>query len=143
VSYGVYLSTKSHCANLVASSAIYTPSEPYLIKIFGISPTVASLGLALYVLGYGTGPLFFSPLSEIPVIGRNPPYMITFGIFVILCVPTALVNNIPGLLVLRFLQGFFGSPCLATGGASIGDLYSLIKLPYYLTGWAAFATAGK
>jgi DHA1 family multidrug resistance protein-like MFS transporter len=127
---------------LTLSSAIFTPSEPYLIKIFGISPSVASLGLALYVLGYGTGPLFFSPMSEIPIIGRNPPYMITFGIFVILCVPTALVNNIPGLLVLRFLQGFFGSPCLATGGATIGDLYSLLKLPYYLTGWAAFATAG-
>jgi DHA1 family multidrug resistance protein-like MFS transporter len=44
--------------------------------------------------------------------------------------------------VLRFLQGFFGSPCLATGGASIGDLYSLLKLPYFLTGWAAFATCG-
>lgn len=127
---------------MILSSAIYTPSEPYLIEIFGISPSVASLGLALYVLGYGTGPLFFSPMSEIPIIGRNPPYMVTFGIFVILCVPTALVNNIPGLLVLRFLQGFFGSPCLATGGATIGDLYSLLKLPYYLTGWAAFATAG-
>ena len=123
-------------------SAIYTPSEPYVIEIFGVSPTAASLGLALYVLGYGTGPLLFSPLSEIPIIGRNPPYMATFGIFVILCVPTALVNNFAGLLVLRFLQGFFGSPCLATGGASIGDLYSLIKLPYFLTGWAAFATAG-
>lgn len=48
--------------------------------------------------------------------------MITFGIFVILCVPTALVNNFAGLLVLRFLQGFFGSPCLATGGASLQDL---------------------
>jgi MFS transporter, DHA1 family, multidrug resistance protein len=81
-------------------------------------------------------------MSEIPIIGRNPPYMVTFGIFVILCVPTALVNDIPGLLVLRFLQGFFGSPCLATGGATIGDLYSLLKLPYYLTGWAAFATGG-
>jgi hypothetical protein len=69
--------------------------------------------------------------------------MATFGLFVILCVPTALVNNLPGLLVLRFLQGFFGSPCLATGGASIGDLYSLLKLPYFLTGWATFATCGS
>ncbi|KAL9107843.1 MAG: hypothetical protein Q9227_007358 [Pyrenula ochraceoflavens] len=124
------------------SSAIYTPSSPYVEEIFHVSPAAASLGLALYVLGYGTGPLLFSPLSEIPVIGRNPPYMATFGIFVILAVPTALVDNFAGLLVLRFLQGFFGSPCLATGGASIGDLYSLIKLPYFLTGWAAFATLG-
>jgi len=70
----------------------------------------------------GTGPLIFSPLSEIPVIGRNIPYLATFIIFVILCVPTALVDNFGGLLVLRFLQGFFGSPALATGGASMQDV---------------------
>jgi MFS transporter, DHA1 family, multidrug resistance protein len=109
-------------------SAIYTPSAPYLEKIYGVGLEVTSLGLSLYVLAYGLGPLLFSPLSEIPSIGRNPPYIFSFGIFVILCIPTALVDNIPGLLVLRFLQGFFGSPCLATGGASLQDIYSLIKL---------------
>jgi DHA1 family multidrug resistance protein-like MFS transporter len=123
-------------------SAIYTPSIPYVVEQMGVSDNVAALGLSMYVLGYGIGPLLFAPLSEIPIIGRNPPYMITLGIFVLLCIPTALVNSFPALVVLRFLQGFFGSPCLATGGASIGDLYSLIKLPYFLTGWAAFATAG-
>ena len=60
-------------------SAIITPAEPYLIAKFGVTPTVASLVLALYVLGYGIGPLIWSPLSEIPSIGRNPPYMATFG----------------------------------------------------------------
>lgn len=123
-------------------SAIFTPSEPYIVEKLGVSPNVASLGLSMYVLGYGLGPLLWSPLSEIPIIGRNPPYMITLGIFVILSIPTAAVNSFPALVVLRFLQGFFGSPCLATGGASIGDIYSLLKMPYFLTGWAAFATAG-
>ena len=123
-------------------SAIFTPSEPYIVEKMGVSPNVAALGLSMYVLGYGIGPLIFSPLSEIPLIGRNPPYMVTLGIFVIISIPTAVVNSFPALVVLRFLQGFFGSPCLATGGASIGDIYSLLKLPYFLTGWAAFATAG-
>jgi DHA1 family multidrug resistance protein-like MFS transporter len=123
-------------------SAIYTPSEPPIMEIFGVGQEVASLGLSLYVLAYGLGPLLFSPLSEIPSIGRNPPYMFSFGIFVILCVPTALVDNVAGLLVLRFLQGFFGSPCLATGGASLQDIYSLIKLPYILCIWALAATCG-
>ncbi|KAI1617991.1 major facilitator superfamily domain-containing protein [Exophiala viscosa] len=123
-------------------SAIFTPSEPYIMEKLGVSEQVASLGLSMYVLGYGLGPLLWSPLSEIPIIGRNPPYMITLGIFVILSIPTAAVNSFPALVVLRFLQGFFGSPCLATGGASIGDIYSLLKMPYFLTGWAAWATAG-
>lgn len=123
-------------------SAIYTPSAEGVMKEFHVSTEAASLGLSLYVLAYGIGPLIFSPLSEIPIIGRNPPYMITMGIFVILCVPTALVDNFAGLLVLRFLQGFFGSPCLATGGASLQDMYSLIKLPYVLCLWALAATGG-
>ncbi|KAJ9628578.1 hypothetical protein H2203_002479 [Taxawa tesnikishii (nom. ined.)] len=123
-------------------SAIVSASAEGIMERFHVGPTAASLTLSLYVLAYGIGPLVFSPLSEIPLIGRNPPYMITFAIFVILSVPTALVDNFAGLLVLRFLQGFFGSPCLATGGASLGDMYSLIKLPYVLTLWAFAACVG-
>jgi DHA1 family multidrug resistance protein-like MFS transporter len=123
-------------------SAIITPAQPYIEAQFDVSPQVASLGLSLYVLGYGIGALVFSPLSEIPAIGRNPPYIITFGIFIALSIGVAVVNHFPWLIVLRFLQGFFGSPCLATGGASLGDVYNLMQLPYALTGWAAFATAG-
>jgi MFS transporter, DHA1 family, multidrug resistance protein len=109
---------------------------------FGVSTEAASLGLSMYVLAYGIGPLLWAPLSEIPRIGRNPPYMLTFAIFVILLLPTALVDNFAGLIVLRFLQGFFGSPCLATGGASLGDMFSIIKLPYVLSLWALAATGG-
>lgn len=65
-----------------------------------------------------------SPLSEVPAIGRNLPYIITFGLFVILSVPLALIQNYAGMLVLRFLVGFMGSPCLATGGASMQDMVS-------------------
>lgn len=123
-------------------SAIYTPSIPGVMQRFGVGSGTASLGLSMYVLAYGIGPLLFSPLSEIPIIGRNPPYIISYAIFVILLVPTALVDNFAGLIVLRFLQGFFGSPALATGGASLGDVYSLIKLPYVLSLWAFAATCG-
>ena len=123
-------------------SAIYSPSIPGVMARFGVDIGAASLGLSMYVLAYGIGPLLFSPLSEIPVIGRNPPYIVSYAIFVILLVPTALVDNFAGLIVLRFLQGFFGSPCLATGGATLQDMYSLIKLPYVLSLWAFAATCG-
>lgn len=123
-------------------SAIYSPSIPGVMQKFGVSIGSASLGLSMYVLAYGIGPLLFSPLSEIPIVGRNPPYIISYAIFVILLVPTALVDNFAGLIVLRFLQGFFGSPCLATGGASLQDIYSIIKLPYVFSLWAFAATCG-
>ncbi|KAI5195377.1 MFS general substrate transporter [Aureobasidium subglaciale] len=125
-----------------SGSAIYTPSEGGVMIAFGVSAPVSSLGLALYVLGYGCGPLLFSPLSEVPRFGRNSTYVATYAIFVILCIPTALVNNIGGLLFLRFLQGFFGSPCLATGPATMQDIFSLIKFPYILAVWTSFSYCG-
>jgi hypothetical protein len=47
-------------------------------------------------------------LCRIPILGRTSIYIVTFFIFVILLIPTALVQNIGGLLVLRFLLGWFG-----------------------------------
>ena len=109
---------------------------------FGVSAQQAALPLSLYVLAYGIGPLLFAPLSEIPSIGRNPVYAVTFVLFVVLCLPTALVNSFGGLLVLRFLQGFFGSPCLANGGASMQDLYSELNIPFAMTVWVSAAYGG-
>ena len=109
---------------------------------FGVEPFKASLGLALYVLGYGIGPLLFSPLSEIPVIGRNIIYISTFGLFVVLSIPTAVVNKLGGLLFLRFLQGFFGSPCLATGAATLQDVYSMLYVPIAVALWVSAAFSG-
>ncbi|OTA69680.1 major facilitator superfamily transporter [Hypoxylon sp. EC38] len=124
------------------SSAIYTTSTEGVMEEFGVNATEASLGLALFVLGYGLGPLLFSPLSELPSIGRNPVYISTMFLFVIISIPTALVKNYPGLMVLRFLQGFFGSPCLANGAASLGDMYSEMSLPYALIAWVSAAYCG-
>jgi len=62
--------------------------------------------------------------TAVPQLGRNIPYITTFAVFIILALPTALVDNLGGLLVLRFFLGFFGSPCLANGGATIGVRYS-------------------
>lgn len=120
-----------------ASSSIYISSQLLIMDRFGVQEFKASLGLALYVLGYGLGPLLFSPLSEVPAFGRNVPYITTFAMFTILALPTALVDNLGGLLVLRFLLGFFGSPCLASGGASMGDMYSLLYLPYSVAMWVS------
>jgi MFS family permease len=72
----------------------------------------------------GIGPLLFAPLCEIPAIGRNGVYTPTFTLFIIICVPTAVVDNFGGLLVLRLLQGILCSPCLANGAASVGDMVS-------------------
>ena len=109
---------------------------------FGVSEVAATLGLTLFVVGYGIGPLFLAPLSEIPAIGRSPPYVITLLLFVILQAITATVQNFAGLLVLRFLAGFIGSPVLATGGASMGDMFSLKSRPIAVGIWGLAAVQG-
>ncbi|PVI06532.1 MFS general substrate transporter [Periconia macrospinosa] len=123
-------------------SSIYTSSQEAVVEIFGVSHVEGALGLSLYVLGYGLGSLIFSPLSEIPAVGRNPPYFISGFLFVILCIPTSLVNNFPGLMILRFLLGFMCSPSLSTTGASLGDIWAPPQFPFAIALFAIVATMG-
>lgn len=87
-------------------SAVYTPGIEELMHELGVGRVVATLPLTLFVLGYGLGPMIFSPMSENAIFGRTSIYIVTLAIFVILQVPTALVKNIAGLCILRFLGGF-------------------------------------
>jgi hypothetical protein len=122
----VLLQLCAYSLAVYGASSMYVPGEEGVMKEFHVGVTPAALGLAIYVVGYGVGPLIFAPLSEIAAIGRNWVYIPTFFLFVILSIPAAVVKNYAGLLILRFLTGFFGSPCLANGGASVGDMVSFM-----------------
>ena len=84
--------------------------------------------------------MVWSPLSEVPQIGRMPIYILTLALFAILQVPTALATNYGMLMAFRFITGFVGSPILATGGATIADMYAPKKRAYGMTLWGVFAT---
>ncbi|RFU75806.1 mfs general substrate transporter [Trichoderma arundinaceum] len=114
---------------------IYATAEEGIQERFGVSPVASTLGLGLYVLAYGIGDLLFSPLSEIPSIGRNPIYYLTYIVYWVLSFPEAVVESFGGLLALRFWLGFFGSPALANGGATVGDMFSLMYIPFGLSWW--------
>lgn len=105
-------------SSVYMGSSIYSPGVEDAAGYFGVAQVPATLGISLFVAGYGIGPLFLSPITEIPAVGRTAPYIITLALFCILQVPTALVTNFAGFCVLRFLAGFIGSPPLATGGGS-------------------------
>ncbi|KAK2831020.1 hypothetical protein FQN49_007080 [Arthroderma sp. PD_2] len=141
VKFMVYVQINFYTFVIYMSSSIFSIVQAEFMAIYGVPQSVGSLGLALVLLGYGLGPMLFSPLSEIPALGRNPPYLVTLVIFMVLTALTGVVNNAPGFLVLRFLQGFFGSPCLATGAASLADVTSIVNLPYGLWIWGTFATS--
>lgn len=123
-------------------SAIFSAGIQDVMTVFGVSQVAATLGLTLFVAGYAVGPMVWAPLSEIPQVGRNPVYILTLAAFVVLQVPTALAVNFGMLLAFRFLTGFIGSPALATGGASIGDMYTPSKRTYGLAVWGIGAVCG-
>ena len=123
-------------------SAIYSAGTLSVVETFGVSEVAATLGLTLFVAGYGLGPMVWAPMSEIPQIGRNPVYIGTLIVFVIFQVPTALAVNFGMLLAFRFLTGFIGSPVLATGGASIADIVSPKKRAYAIGIWGISAVCG-
>lgn len=62
-------------------------------------------------------------------------------LFVVLCIPESLVNNYAGLMVLRFLIGFMGSPLLATAGATLGDIWAPPNMPFAIAVWSVIASA--
>ncbi|EGW30874.1 multidrug resistance protein 7 [Spathaspora passalidarum NRRL Y-27907] len=124
------------------ASAVYTPGIEQIMEEFQIGEVVATLPLTLFVLGYAIGPLIFSPLSENAAFGRNAIYIYTLAIFVILQIPTALVHNIAGLCILRFITGVFASPCLATGAATVADIVPIPYIPVGLAAWSVGAVCG-
>ncbi|KAK5164954.1 GTPase-activating protein [Saxophila tyrrhenica] len=123
-------------------SAIYSSGTESVMATFGVSRVAATLGLTLFVAGYGVGPMLWSPMSEIPQVGRNPVYILTLVVFVAFQPGVALAKNFGMMLAFRFLTGFFGSPVLATGGASLADIWSPAKRAYAMSIWGIAAVSG-
>ncbi|ORY35073.1 putative membrane transport protein [Naematelia encephala] len=104
------------------SSAIVTGDFKDQQEHFGVSAEVIALTVTLTVCGFGTGPLLWSPLSEL--LGRRLLWAIPTIIYVIFNIPCALAPNIGCLLAFRFLCGFFGSAPLTLAGGTIADVWS-------------------
>ena len=81
-------------------------------------------------------------MSEIPYVGRNPVYVGTLLAFVLLQLPVIYARNFGMLLAFRFITGFVGSPVLATGGATIADIYVPQKQAYGIGVWGISAVFG-
>lgn len=123
-------------ASVYMASAVYTPGAEEIMQELKVGRVVALLPLTLFVIGYAVGPIVFAPMSENAYFGRSSIYISSLFVFVILQIPTALVKNIAGLCILRFIAGFFGSPALAVGGGSIGDVINLPWLPVGISAWS-------
>ncbi|ETS76274.1 hypothetical protein PFICI_11661 [Pestalotiopsis fici W106-1] len=104
----------------IASSAI-APGIPQLLKDFHSDDTFAgTLVVSIELLGFGFGPLFFAPMSEL--YGRHIVYNLANVAFCLLTIGCALAPSLDSLVALRFLQGLAASCSSSHGGGTIGDL---------------------
>ncbi|TEA14439.1 Efflux pump atB [Colletotrichum sidae] len=88
---------------------------------FGVSSLISTLGLSSFVLGIGLGPAITSPLSE--YYGRRPIYLVSWSLFIISTIPSAVAKNIETMASTRFFSGFFGGTFLSVAGGTVGDMF--------------------
>lgn len=118
------VSAGSSC--VTCTSSMYTSTYDQITMEFHVSRVVATLGLSLFVLGLGLGPMVLGPLSEF--YGRRPIYVVSFLFFLIWLIPCALAKNIGTELIARFIDGVAGSAFLSVAGGTVGDMFDRYEL---------------
>ncbi|KAK1829051.1 major facilitator superfamily domain-containing protein, partial [Podospora conica] len=102
-------------------SGIFYPALPEMTRQFNTSETIVNLTVALYMLSMSIFPLWWSSFSE--TLGRRTIYIVSFALFVIFSVLSALSVNIPMLIVMRMLGGGASASVQAVGAGTIADIW--------------------
>lgn len=100
----------------------YLPSFPDIEAEFGVSRTLLSQSLGVYLLAFAFSTLFWGPLTD--RIGRRLVILISLLLYVLASVGCALANDIQVFTVMRILQGLGASGGFIAGRAMIRDAYS-------------------
>ncbi|KAI9819636.1 MAG: hypothetical protein M1827_007086 [Pycnora praestabilis] len=109
------------CFAAAFSSAIVTPGVYVVADALETSTEISLLQVTVFVVGFGIGPLVFSPFSEL--FGRSIIYNVTLGFAVIFVIPCAVAKNIQTLLVCRAIDGIgFSAPITIVGG-TLADMW--------------------
>ena len=103
------------------SAGIFAPCEADMMQVFGVSREVITIGITVYPLGFGIGPLLLAPLSELQ--GRNPVYFAAYIFFILFFIPQALATNVQTVIVARFFSGMSSSVGATMVGGSIADIW--------------------
>lgn len=139
----VYAIIISCCSVVITcSSSIYSMAVSGIQQDFGTSHTVTVLGITLFLLGMGWGPVFLAPISEFH--GRRVVYIFSLLFmlpFQILC---GFSPNIEALLIGRFLAGFSGSAFMGVASGSFSDMFKKeeIMLPVMMYTLTPFSGPG-
>ncbi|OAX39681.1 MFS general substrate transporter [Rhizopogon vinicolor AM-OR11-026] len=104
-----------------AASSSYSISYESMMQDLDCTNLQVTLGLSLYVIGYGVIPLISSSFSE--ECGRRPVYIASSVFFLLAEVMNALAPNIKTVIVSRALQGVFASAGVSMLAGTIADIW--------------------
>ncbi|KAI0262883.1 major facilitator superfamily domain-containing protein [Gloeopeniophorella convolvens] len=104
------------------ASSAYSGGMAFMRKDIPMSETVSVIGISLYVLGFGLGPLLFASLSE--TFGRRPVFLCTMPAFTLFHLGGALGHNVESILIPRLFAGIFGASPLTNAGGVIADVFT-------------------
>jgi MFS family permease len=115
------LASRADNDNRTVGSSIYSPAASDIVAQFHVSNTVALLGVSLYVLGLGFGPVLAAPISE--TYGRMVVYRVSLPLSMLFTLGAGFSQSFASLLVCRFFAGLLGSPVLSVGAGTNADLF--------------------
>ncbi|KIM36325.1 hypothetical protein M413DRAFT_20550 [Hebeloma cylindrosporum] len=119
----VTIATGTLCLAVAVGSSIVTGDMFGPTKELGIQQEVTNLTVTMFVMGFGIGPLFMAPLSE--VFGRTPIYITSMFFYFIFTLPSALAKNSATLVIGRLLAGIAASAPMCNVGGSIADVWAI------------------
>ncbi|TAQ91544.1 hypothetical protein B7494_g173 [Chlorociboria aeruginascens] len=104
-------------------SSIFYPALTQLTQDLNTTSTTANLSVALYMLSMSIFPLWWSSFSE--TLGRRTIYLISFLLFTLFNIISALSVTITMLIIMRILGGGAAASVQAVGAGTIADIWEV------------------
>ncbi|CAK7271315.1 hypothetical protein SEPCBS119000_004537 [Sporothrix epigloea] len=122
------------------ASSAYSAGTAQVAEEFGVSFEVATLGTALFLAGFGIGPLLWAPLSE--VYGRRLAVLTPMFVAICFSFASATAKDLQTLFLTRFFGAFFASAPVTNTGGVLGDLFSPAWRGIAMAGYAMAVVGG-
>jgi multidrug resistance protein len=102
-------------------SAIVMPVLQEISIAFHATETITNMSVAVYMLSMSIFPLWWSSFSE--RLGRRTIYIVSFILFVVFGILSAISTSIAMLIVFRVLSGGAAASVQAVGAGTIADIW--------------------
>ena len=100
---------------------MYLPALPSIGHEFGASPGATRATLGAFLAGLGIGQFFYGPISD--RIGRRPPLIFGYGLYIAASIACIFTRSIEMLILVRFFQAMGACAGQVIPRASVRDRF--------------------